>query len=171
MKKLILSAIAAAALASTALPLPTFAAAGDANPPGVERMMANQSLMLDAKLAGMKTVLKLTPDQEKLWPAFETAVRDGEKMRMEMMSGMREMMKSGEAVSPIDMMTKMSDHLSKASQALKQVADAAKPLYDSLNAEQKTEFGPLLRMLHGGMMGGGMMHGGMMGGGMMGHKM
>ena len=65
------------------------------------------------------------------------------------MDAMREGMKSGERPSPIEMMTKMSDHLAKASDALKKVADAAKPLYDSLNDQQKSEFGPLLHMLRG----------------------
>jgi zinc resistance-associated protein len=186
MKKLVLSAIAAAAIAGSAFTLSAIAAEDNAGPPGVEWMMANQSLMLDAKLAGMKAVLKLTPEQEKLWPAFESAVRDGMKMRMDMMKtrmeamgAMREKMQSGQRPSPIDMMTRMSDHLAKASEAVKKVADAAKPLYDSLNDEQKSHFGPLLRMLHGGaggmmgrgMMGRGMMGKGMMGGGMMGDDM
>ena len=32
--------------------------------------------MLDARLAGLKAGLRLTPDQEKLWGPFEAAVRD-----------------------------------------------------------------------------------------------
>lgn len=178
MKRLVLSAIVAAALAGSAFPLSAVAAEDKAAPPGVERMMANQGLMLDAKLAGMKAVLKLTPEQEKLWPAFESAVRDGMKLhmdmmktRMEAMEAMRDKMQSGQALSPIDMMTRMSEHLAKASEAIKKVAEAGKPLYDSLNDEQKSHFGPLLRMLHGGpggMMGKGMMGKGMMGEGMMG---
>jgi citrate synthase len=180
MKKLVLSAVAAAAVMGSAFALPAIADEDNDGPPPVQRMMANQELMLDAKLAGMKAVLKMTPEQEKLWPAFESAVRDGMKMQMEMMKtrveamgAMREKMRSGERPSPIDMMTRMSEHLAKASEAVKKVADAAKPLYDSLNDEQKSHFGPLLRMLHGGpggMMGKGMM-GGMMGGGMMGGGM
>jgi zinc resistance-associated protein len=181
MKKLVLSAIAAAALTGSALTLNAVAAEDNPGPPGVEQMMANQGLMLDAKLIGMKAVLKLTPEQEKMWAPFENAVRDGMKMRMDMMKmrmetmgAMREKMQSGQRPSPVDMMMRMSDHLAKASEAIKRVADAARPLYDSLNDEQKSQFGPLLRMLHGGhrgMMGGGMMGGGMMGGGMMGGGM
>ena len=56
---------------------------------------------LDAKLAGLKAGLRLTPDQEKLWPPFETAVRDAAKLHMDQMKSMmdrmqkmREMMRS-----------------------------------------------------------------------------
>jgi hypothetical protein len=175
MKKLVLSVIAAAALASSGLALQGAAAQEDSGPPGADRM-AEPGFLFDARLAGMKAALKLTPEQEKLWPAFESACRDGAKLRMEAMGAMREHMKSGERPSPIDVLTRISDHLAKASDALKKVAEAAKPLYESLNDEQKAHFGPLLHMLHGGhegmmgMMGGGMMGGGMMGGGMMGQK-
>ena len=31
---------------------------------------------MDARIAALKTGLKLTPDQEKLWPSVETALRD-----------------------------------------------------------------------------------------------
>ena len=44
--------------------------------------------MLDASLAGLKAGLKLTPDQEKLWPPFEAAVRDATKLRMDQMTAM-----------------------------------------------------------------------------------
>ena len=44
----------------------------------------------------------------------------------------------------------MSRRLTKASEALKKVADAAKPLYDSLDDGQKRHFGPLVhRLRHG----------------------
>jgi len=164
MKKLVLSAIAAAALAGSAFTLPALAASDTAAAPAAESSMAEPGFLLDAKLAGMQAALKLTPEQQKLWPAFESAVRDGVKLRMEMMGVMREKMKSGERPSPIDMLTQMSDHLEKASQAIKHVVDAAKPLYDSLNDDQKSHFGPLLHMLHGaGRHMGGWGHGHMMG--------
>ncbi len=160
MKKLFLSAVVAAALAGSAF---TVAIAASPEAPGMHHM-ADMGLIMDAKLAGMKTALKLTSEQEKLWPVFETAVRDGARMRMETMGAMREHMKGEQPASPIAMMSEMSEHMAKMSEALKKVADAAKPLYDSLNEEQKSHFGPLLHMLREGEMhpGGGMMHGPMM---------
>src|SRR6516225_2216471 len=60
-------------------------------PMGMERMQhwaADHQALLDAKLAGLKAGLKLTPDQEKLWGPFEAAVRKAADMRMEHMEEM-----------------------------------------------------------------------------------
>lgn len=160
-------------------------------PPSMHSMdqwAADHAALLDAELAGLKAGLKLTPDQEMLWAPFETAVREAAKLRMEHMHGMMERMDKmrsmdmgadmnmdeGHPMSPIDRLDMMATHLMQAGTALKKVADAAKPLYASLDNSQKRIFGFLARemmmMGHGhGMMGGGMMGGGMMGhGGMMG---
>ena len=111
----------------------------------MQHMMDNQSVMLDAHLAGMKAALKLTADQEKNWPAFETAIRDAAKARAECWRQMRDQMSGGERPSPIEHMNTMSEHLQKMSTELKMVADAGKPLYNSLDDTQKRHFGPLLR--------------------------
>ena len=42
-------------------------------------------------------------------------------------------------------MTIMSEHLQKMGAQLQIVADASKPLYDSLTDAQKRDFGPLIR--------------------------
>jgi len=157
----------------------------------MERMQnwsADHEAMLNARLAGLKAGLKLTPDQEKLWPPFEAAVRDAAKMRMERMQSMMERMQNmrnmgddagaaaGQTPSPVDRMEAMAKGLTERGAALKNVAGAAKPLYAGLDDSQKRLFAMLGRDLwmmghgrHGmGMMGGGM---GMMGGGMMGGGM
>src|SRR6476660_3377729 len=41
------------------------------------------SAFTDARIAALKAGLRLTPDQEKNWPAFESAVRDMAKARAE----------------------------------------------------------------------------------------
>jgi len=153
----------------------------------MDQWAADHAALLDAELAGLKAGLKLTPDQEMLWAPFETAVREAAKMRMEHMHSMMERMdkmrsmdmgmgmgtdmnmEEGHPMSPIDRLDMMATHLTQAGTALKKVADAAKPLYASLDNSQKRIFGFLARemmmMGHGhGMMGGGMMgQGGMMG--------
>jgi hypothetical protein len=139
-------------------------------PMGMERMQhwaADHQALLDAKLAGLKAGLKLTPDQEQLWGPFEAAVRDAAKMRMEhmraMMDRMRGMMgEDAERRSPVDHIEMMASHMSEAASALTKIADAAKPFYASLDGSQKRIFGWLGRELL--MMGQG--HPGM---GMMGH--
>jgi LTXXQ motif family protein len=171
---------------------------------GMDRMKdwaADREALLDAELAGLKAGLKLTPDQDKLWPPFEAAVREAAKLRMDQMTSMmdrmekmREMMRSmrenedskdmdaaGPALSPVDRLQAIGRRMSERGAAIQKVADAAQPLYASLDDSQKRRFVMLgramLMMGHGhhgmgmmsgmGMMGGGMMrHGGM---GMMGH--
>jgi hypothetical protein len=149
MNKLILSAAVAAALAGSAFTYNAVAAPGADDAPAAHRM-AERGFLLDAKLAGMKAALNLTPEQQKLWPAFETAVRDAAKARREAMMMRREDRDEAERPSPIAVMTQMSERLAKASDEIKKVADAATPLYNSLDDTQKPHFGPLLRMLRSG---------------------
>ena len=164
--------------------------------PGMERMQhwaADHEAMLDAKLAGLKAGLKLTADQEKLWPPFETTVRAAAKMRaehmeamMDRMQKMREMMKEkggatditdmgsmgsmGSMVSPVERLEALAQRMSERATAIKNIADAAKPFYASLDDPQKRLFsllGEEMLMMGHGHRGGGMMGGmgmGMMGG-------
>ena len=186
-----------AALAALTFAPAAQAASDQSSEPAMERMQhwaADHEALLDAKLAGFKAGLKLTSDQDKLWPPFETAVRDAAKLHMEQMKSMMERMQKmrdmmqgmnqsqdmnnmtapGEAVSPVDRLMAMGQRISDRGAAIKKVADAAKPLYTSLDDSQKRRFALLGRELF--MMGRHrhameMMHGdmGMMGGmGMMG---
>ena len=104
-----------AALAAWTFAPAGLAAADEPPQPGMERMQhwaADHEALLDAGLAGLKAGLKLTSDQDKLWPPFEAAVRDAAKLHMdqmrsmmERMQKMREMMTQGaphEAISPVD---------------------------------------------------------------------
>ena len=150
MKKTLVAALAAVALGGSALALSAAAAPSDTPPPTADAREAG-GFMLDAHLAGMKAALKLTPEQEKNWAAFEAAVRDAAQARRDAMREMRQAHGDG-APSPIERMTAMSDHLAKASSEIKAIAGAAKPLYDSLDGGQQRRFGPLMATLieHGG---------------------
>ena len=44
-----------------------------------EASPSDKSAFLNAHIAALKAVLALTPEQEKLWPAVETAIRDAVK--------------------------------------------------------------------------------------------
>jgi predicted negative regulator of RcsB-dependent stress response len=164
MRKWILASVAAAALAGAGVAEFAFASPGD--PPGGMMMGHHgpspevRAALFEARIQGMKAALKLTPDQEKAWAPFETAVRGAEKAHEDAQKEMRDRFEKGERASPIEHLNAMSDHLAKASTELKQVADAASPLYGSLDDTQKEEFGALLMTLreggtghHGGHMG------------------
>jgi LTXXQ motif family protein len=147
MKSLLVAAFVAGSLSA-----PTFALAaeGDQQASRAERMQhwaADRETVLDATLAGMKASLGLTSDQEKLWGPFESAVRDADKSRMDAMGQMMRMHAQGERMSPVDRLQAMSDRLSQGATNVKKIADAAKPLYDSLDELQKHKFGMLGRML------------------------
>jgi hypothetical protein len=142
MRKLLLASVAVAGLASSTFAPNAFAAAPDTAQ--MQRMQELHAVMLDAHLAAMKAGLKLTAEQEKNWPAFESAIRDAEKARADRWRQARERMSQGERPSPIERMTMMSEHLLKMGAQLQTVADASKPLYDSLTDAQKRDFGPLM---------------------------
>jgi hypothetical protein len=146
MKKIVFVTLAVAALAGSAATYSAYAAAGDP-PTGAEQRMETRAALLDAHIAGFKAGLKLNADQEKNWPAFESAVREIAKERMDRFKEMRAEKVDGERPSPIDHMRMMSDRLAKTSSDLKTLADAAAPLYASLDDNQKRTFGPLLHDL------------------------
>ena len=169
MKKFVVASLAVVALGGSVFAIGAAAAPGDPPPPPGDARETG-GFMLDAHLAGMKAALKLTPDQDKNWAAFEAAVRDAAQARRDDMRAMREGARGDERPSPIEHMNAMADHLAKASTEIKAIAATAKPLYESLDDGQKRHFGPLMATLmehgphHGAMMGpGGMMErGGMM---------
>ena len=118
-------------------------AAGDQPPgtAGAERMQqwaADHQARMDAKLDDMKDALKLTDKQYPLWEAFETAVRNADKVRMD---DMRDVMQNRERMSPVDRLDAMAGHMTRRAAELKKVAEAAKPFYASLDDTQKRSFG------------------------------
>jgi hypothetical protein len=150
MKRTVLAVLVAGFISA---PVFALAAEGDQQTSRAERMQqwaADRETMLDAKLAGMKAGLGLTADQEKLWSPFESAVRDADRSRVGAMRQMMQMREQGERTSPIDHLEAMADRLSQSATNIKKIADAAKPLYDSLNESQKHNFGMLGRMLIAG---------------------
>ncbi len=130
----------------------TAAAPAPEPPRWMQRWVDDRAAMLDARLAGLKAGLRLTPEQEKLWGPFEAAVRDFAQMHMARTQRMMERAEKGEGPdmagpppSPIDRLDMMATRLSDVGAALKKVADSAKPLYAGLDDQQKRMFGFLSR--------------------------
>jgi hypothetical protein len=104
----------------------------------------------DARIAALKAGLELTPDQAKNWPAFETALRNMVQLRLDRIKARQAAQQQDQTqtpASPFDRLAKRADAMSKRSGALKQIADAGAPLYQSLNDDQKARFTMLARML------------------------
>jgi hypothetical protein len=112
--------------------------------------MEDRAAMVDARVAGLKAGLKLTADQEKQWPAFETALRDLAKERGDRMAKMREARRNGDRPGAIERLRMRADMMDQRAADLKKIADAAEPLYNSLDASQKRRFTMLSRNAFGG---------------------
>jgi len=108
--------------------------------------------LTDARVAGLKAGLKLTAEQEKNWPAVEAAIRDLAKERADRMATRREARRGGDNAQQQprpDAITRLrqgADAMTARATGLKKLADAAEPLYKSLDDGQKRRFGMLLRM-------------------------
>jgi hypothetical protein len=101
----------------------------------------------DARIAALKAGLKLTPEQEKNWPAVEAAIRDLAKARFDRMNARREARRDGDdrRVDPIQRLRQRADVMTERAAGLKKLADASEPLYKSLDEAQKRRLPILTR--------------------------
>lgn len=118
----------------------------------------DRAAMADARIAAVKAGLKLTPDQEKLWPPLETAVRDFTKLRADRANVRMQARQAAGAretrPDPVTRLRNRAERMADTSAALKKIADAADPLYKTLDDGQKRRLAVLTRM-EGGFFGGG----------------
>ena len=85
--------------------------------------------------------LRLTPEQEKNWSEFETALRDiGKKDADREITLRTERTEQKGSSDFIDNMRHDADSLGGRSDDERKLADAAQPLYASLDARQKERF-------------------------------
>ncbi len=103
----------------------------------------DRAALLDARIAAVKAGLKLTPDQEKMWPAVEGAVRDGANKMRALVEQTRS---APRPADPVERLRRMADVDTARGDALHKVVDAAQPLYASLTDDQKRRL-PIL--MHG----------------------
>ncbi|MCJ8144698.1 Spy/CpxP family protein refolding chaperone [Ancylobacter sp. A5.8] len=166
MKRTILVATAAALLASATFGVAASGPhmwghrAGDMPRPSPEQMAENAGAFADARIAALKAGLRLTSEQEKLWPALETALRASSDQRIEARKEWREQRAErrgakgdaasrGERPDAIEGLNARADAMMERGDALKKVAEAAKPLYASLDDAQKFRFNRLFAEARG----------------------
>lgn len=110
----------------------------------------DRAALADARIAAVKAGLKLSPDQEKLWPPVEAAVRDFVKLRIDRANARMQARQSGEASAmkpdPMVRLSERADRMAATASALKKIADAADPLYKTLDEGQKRRLTVLTRM-------------------------
>ncbi len=136
--------------AAAAIPA-TVAIAATAKHAGWTQMSPETRARLDeGKLAMVKTALKLTPDQEKLWTPIEAQVRatfkdreakkaEREKMRAEVDKDRAE----GKRPDMAARLEKMSQTMTERAERMKAFSGWFSPFYASLSDEQKDVLRPL----------------------------
>ena len=120
------------------------AAAGDAAKSSDKSPDEAGTSRLDIRLAVFKAGLSLTDAQEKHWDKFATAVEDAAKFR----AGQREARRTAQRpADPVARMHRRANALAERAEVLKRLAEAAQPLYGSLDENQKQRFAVLMRVL------------------------
>ncbi|MER2269270.1 Spy/CpxP family protein refolding chaperone [Methylobacterium oxalidis] len=101
----------------------------------------------DARIAALRAGLRLSPEQEKLWPPVEAAIRDLGRLRREQRAAWRE---RGRMVDDAPAAIRaMADAATARGEALRKLADASAPLYATLDPDQKRRALVLARPMRG----------------------
>jgi flagellar biosynthesis/type III secretory pathway chaperone len=94
--------------------------------------------VIDQRIDVLKAALGLTPDQAGHWPAVEEAIRGRLTARHQRLVRLAARLRETNEVNLIDVMNQRAAALSERGAALKKLADAWKPLYETLDANQKS---------------------------------
>src|SRR4051812_33742828 len=88
----------------------------------------DRAAFADARIAAVHAGLKLTPDQEKLWPPVEAAVKDFAKLRIDRANARMEQRRQGEDSrgpqtpdNPVARLQQHADAMATTAAALKKI--------------------------------------------------
>jgi LTXXQ motif family protein len=95
---------------------------------------ADAGAVLNARIVALKTVIALTPEQEKLWPPVEAAIRDIAKTSFERL---KQRLAAPPTTDFLLALGKIADAEEARAKDLKTFIAAAKPLVATLSPEQK----------------------------------
>ena len=99
---------------------------------------AEFKMLTDIRVGVIRAALQLTPEQEKLWPAVEEAIRARAETRYRRLAALGERMGQWRDIDPVQLYRQRADVLADRAAGLRKLADAWQPLYQSLTADQKT---------------------------------
>lgn len=103
--------------------------------------------LADSRMAALKSGLKIKPEQQKAWDAFDAAVRDLAKKRADRLAELiNENQKTPRPaiVNPADVLRLRAKAMTQSAADLGKYADAIDPLFKSLDDAQKRRFLVLL---------------------------
>jgi LTXXQ motif family protein len=117
---------------------------------------ADRNTLTDMRVDLVKAALQLTPEQEKLWPPVESAIRQGADDRKARIAKVQETV--GKRVDqnsvenmrnrdPIAFLQRRSEALAQRSADLDKLAEAWQPLYKTLSPEQRKRMGALATLV------------------------
>jgi hypothetical protein len=148
MRKFAIAAVAVLAIAgSTAV----YAQHRHWGGPGFSRMNPeDRAAYADARIAAVHAGLKLTADQEKLWPPVEAAVKEFAKLRIDRANARMNPPKDDSSQQkpddPVARLRDRAENMAATAGSMKKIADAADPLYKTLDDGQKRRLAVLTRM-------------------------
>ena len=110
--------------------------------PGFSRMNPeDRAAYADARIAAVHAGLKLTADQEKLWAPVEAAVKEFAKLRIDRANARMNPPKDDSSQQkpddPVVRLRDRAENMAATATAMKKIADAADPLYKTLDDSQK----------------------------------
>src|SRR5438552_15064938 len=110
----------------------------------------DRAAFVDARIAAVHAGLKLNADQEKLWPPVETAVREFAKLRIDRANARMNAAQGDSSQQkpddPVARLRERADNMATSAAAMKKIADAADPLYKTLDDGQKRRLAVLTHM-------------------------
>jgi hypothetical protein len=110
--------------------------------PTVSQLMAYD----EARIARFKADLRLKPDQEKLWSKLESTLKDISKRRAERVIAQKdEHDKRKDAPTAVERLRLDADAMAEHAANMKKIADAAEPLFDKLDDQQKRRLTRIIR--------------------------
>jgi hypothetical protein len=151
MKKFTIAAIAALAIAGSTAVYAQHRPWFEEHMRQMRMNPADRAAFADARIAAVHAGLKLNADQEKLWPPVETAVRDFAKLRIDRANARMTEPQDAQSEDPVARLRERADNMAASATALKKIADAADPLYKTLDEGQKRR---LAILTHRGRFGG-----------------
>ena len=107
---------------------------------------ADWEALTDARIKIVKAALQLTPDQEKLWPPIENAIRVrvmDRQIRFATIAERARELRDRSRIevlrdrNPIEFMQRRADRLVQRAADLNRLAEAWQPLYQTLQPDQK----------------------------------
>ena len=135
MSKLVIAGLAAALLFGASAPSNAQAPSAGGIPGGLTDAVSKA--VIERRIDVLKTTLGLTSEQARYWPAVEEAIRGRLTARHQRLARMAVRHNETTEVNLIDLMNRRASNLTERAAALTKLADAWKPLYDSLDAHQK----------------------------------